>query len=44
MLAGPGYDVLGGREADGTLALGRRDVAIVRRDPPRDPPSKGTEQ
>jgi beta-galactosidase len=32
MLAGPGYDVLGRRQADGTLALGRRDVAIVRRD------------
>ncbi|HEY3904303.1 MAG TPA: beta-galactosidase [Streptosporangiaceae bacterium] len=32
MLAGPGYDVLGRREADGTLALGRRGVAIVRRD------------
>jgi beta-galactosidase len=29
-LAGPGYDVLGRRPADGTLALGRRGVAIVR--------------
>lgn len=32
MLAGPGYDVLGRRDVDGTLALGRRGVAIVRRD------------
>jgi beta-galactosidase len=30
LLAAPGYDVLGEREADGTLALGRRGVAIVR--------------
>jgi hypothetical protein len=30
LLAGPGYDVLGQRPADGTLALGRRGVAIVR--------------
>jgi beta-galactosidase len=29
-LSGPGYDVLGQRPADGTLALGRRGVAIVR--------------
>jgi beta-galactosidase len=30
LLAAPGYDVLGERPADGTLALGRRGVAIVR--------------
>jgi len=30
LLAAPGYDVLGERAADGTLALGRRGVAIVR--------------
>jgi beta-galactosidase len=30
LLATPGYDVLGDRPADGTLALGRRGVAIVR--------------
>jgi beta-galactosidase len=30
LLATPGYDVLGERPADGTLALGRRGVAIVR--------------
>ena len=29
-LAAPGYDMLGGREASGTLELGRRGVAIVR--------------
>jgi beta-galactosidase len=31
LLAGPGYDVLGQRPAEGTLALERRGVAIVRR-------------
>jgi beta-galactosidase len=31
LLSAPGYDVLGERPADGTLALGRRGVAIVRR-------------
>jgi beta-galactosidase len=30
LLAAPGYDVLGDRPADGTLALGRRGVAIIR--------------
>jgi beta-galactosidase len=30
LLSAPGYDVLGERAADGTLALGRRGVAIVR--------------
>jgi beta-galactosidase len=30
LLAAPGYDVLGRRPAGGTLALGRRGVAIVR--------------
>jgi beta-galactosidase len=30
LLATPGYDVLGDRPADGTLALGRRGVAIIR--------------
>jgi beta-galactosidase len=31
LLSAPGYDVLGERPADGTLALGRQGVAIVRR-------------
>jgi beta-galactosidase len=31
LLGAPGYDVLGGRPADGALPLGRRGVAIVRR-------------
>jgi beta-galactosidase len=31
-LAGPGYDVLSGQRTDRALTLGRRGVAIVRRD------------
>jgi len=30
VLAAPGYDVLGERQADGALPRGRRGVAIVR--------------
>jgi hypothetical protein len=30
--AGPGYDVLSGQRTDGAMTLGRRGVAIVRRE------------